>query len=224
MPSGPEPRPSPLPNRMTPWGEEIAASARGGWVGNRGVIHSGHSIVKRSTTRGWVCCALSFKGRKRELMQPGRWTELFFLDEATAFAAGHRPCFECRRKAALAFAEAWSRGQGLAARASAPAMDAVLNAERAHVGRRRNRERWEHMEALPAVDLGDLGAGAMVATLGGDTPEAFLYTGDRLLRWTVAGYADGEPDGPLRLLTPPSALAAFKAGYAPQLHESASQR
>lgn len=222
MPSEAEDRPSPLANRMTPWGEEIATAARGAWVGNRGVIHSGYRIVKRSTTRGWVCCALSFKGRKRELMRPGRWTELFFLDEATAFAAGHRPCFECRREAALAFAEAWSRGQGLSARASAPAMDAVLNEERGHVGRRRASERRTFMASLPSWDEDDLTRGAMVA-IGSDDVAAYLYDGEAFRRWTPSGYVDGSPEGEWRLLTPPSVVAAFRAGYAPQIDASASE-
>ncbi|MEL7466112.1 MAG: hypothetical protein AAFN79_18715 [Pseudomonadota bacterium] len=220
MPSAPEERPSPLANRITPWGEEIATEARGAWVGNRGVIHSGYRIVKRSTTRGWVCCALSFKGRKRELMRPGRWTELFFLDEATAFAAGHRPCFECRRDAALVFADAWSRGRNLPARASAPAMDAVLNGERAHVGRRRESERLAFMASLPACAESELYAGAMVAAGGADVA-AFLYDGKGFRRWTPSGYIDGAPSGEWRLLTPPSVVAAFKAGYAAQIDASA---
>lgn len=226
MPSAPDGRPSPLPNRITPWGAAFASPARGAWVGNRGVIHDGFRITKRATTRGWVCCVLSFKGRRRTLMTPGRWTELFFLDEATAFATGHRPCFECRRADALAFAEAWSAGQGLSARASAPAMDAILNGERAHVGRRRAWEQRAHLAALPEVDPADLTRGAMVAT-GVSTdikekvsPDAWLFDGSGFHHWTPEGYAEGDPDGPLHLLTPPSVMAAFRAGYVPHIHRN----
>lgn len=228
-------RPSPLANRISPFGAERATPARGGWIGNRGVIHEGWRITRRASTDGWVCCALSFKNRKRPMMRPGRWTELFFLDEATAFAAGHRPCFYCRRPAAKAFAAAWGAGNGLARAASAREMDAVLKTERMHVGRRRAAERQAHFAALPRVDgdqiaapgpaaslgaAGRLAAGAIVAEETGE--KAFLYRGERFLEWGLEGYAAGEPQGPLRLLTPLSALAAFHAGYAPEIHPSAS--
>ena len=214
-PSAPE-RPSPLANRITPWGEEVATPARGGWTGNRGVIHRDWKIVKRSATDGWVCCALHFRGWRRKVMTPGRWTELFFLDEATAFAAGHRPCFFCRREAATAFARAWGEGAGLGRAAKASEMDAVMKTERAHVGRRREAERWALMEQLPVVSSGDLTRGAMVMAEEG-AANAYLFDGDRFRRWTVEGYVAGAPKGVIRLLTPASVMRAFAAGYKPEI-------
>ena len=212
-------RPSPLPNRITPLGDAVAVGARGAWTGNRGVIHRRHEIVKRCSTDGWVCCLTEFQGRRRKLMQPGRWTELFFLDEATAFAAGHRPCFFCRRADAIRFAEAWAKGQGRAGRASAPEMDAVLKRERAHVGRWRKWERRKFLAELAVAKEADLAPGVMIAA--GDELRPYLFTGEGFLRWSFEGYAPETPEGPLRLLTPASAVAAFRAGYAPEVHPSA---
>src|SRR4051812_14165929 len=99
-----------LQNRVDPLGQFIHSKARGSWMGNRGVIHENKQIVKTFKHKAWITCVLQFKGRKRTVMTPGRWTELFFLDEATAFAAGHRPCFECRREDAKRFKTCWIKG------------------------------------------------------------------------------------------------------------------
>lgn len=211
------PRPSPLPNRVTPFGAIVATAARGTMLGNRGGrIHGAHEIIRRQASPRWISCHLSFKGRRRRVMSSG-YTELFFLDEATAFAAGHRPCFECRRVDALAFAAAWGLTKGLEAAPMADAMDEVLKEER--------------RAPPPLVAAADLAPGAMVAAApaqreyapspGADLPDAFLFTGSGFLHWTFDGYVPGAPDGPLWLLTPPSALAAFRAGYAPRVHPSA---
>ncbi len=123
----------PLQNRVAPDGQIHTSPARGGWMGNRGgKMHDPQT--KRLTGRGWVsrqwiCCRLAFKGWHREVMGPG-YTELFFLDEVTALAAGHRPCFECRREDAKAFAAAWASAHGLAAPPRAPEMDLILHTER----------------------------------------------------------------------------------------------
>jgi hypothetical protein len=105
----------PLQNRVTPFGEIVAHPARGMVMGNRGILHdSGRRLhpTRRWTHKTWICCLCEFKGRHRAVMTPGRYTELFFLDEATALAAGHRPCFECRRADANQFAAAWAHGNG----------------------------------------------------------------------------------------------------------------
>src|SRR5436853_7505403 len=100
-----------LQNRVDPFGNIIKTAARGAWMGNRGVIHNEQQrITHVFKHKAWITCALQFKGRKRTVMTPGRWTELFFLDEATAFAAGHRPCFECRKEDATRFKSCWIHG------------------------------------------------------------------------------------------------------------------
>ena len=210
-------RPSPLPNRVTPFGEIVAAPQRGQFVGNRGIIHNDYKIRKRCGTHGWVICVIDFRGRRRPLMSPGTWTELFFLDEATAFAAGHRPCFYCQRPRALEFAAAWGKGAALGRAASAKEIDVVMKGERRHVRRLADDAR-RRREDLPVVTESDLSAGAMVEVEG----EAYLYAQGRFLRWSFDGYAPAAPNSPLRLLTPPSVNAAFGAGFSPILHPSAS--
>ena len=105
-----------MQNRVTPFGEIVTSEARGTLMGNRGCLHDQHRALsgRRWTTRAWVTCLLSFKGRRRQLMRPGHYTELFFLDEATALSAGHRPCAECRREAFRRFVDGWATGAGRA--------------------------------------------------------------------------------------------------------------
>lgn len=209
-------RPSPLPNRVTPFGEIVAYPSRGLFVGNRGIIHDDYEIRKRCGTDGWVICVIDFQGRRRPLMSPGTWTELFFLDEATAFAAGHRPCFYCQRPRAVEFAAAWGKGAGLGRSAQAKDMDATLKHERRHV-RRLPEDAEKRRVDLPIVTTNDLASGAMVEA--GD--QAYLFTKGRFLRWSFSGYEPATPKGPIRLLTPPSVNAAFGAGFSPVLHPSA---
>ena len=209
-------RPSPLPNRVTPFGEIAAVPDRGLYVGNRGIIHRDYKITKRCGTDGWVICVKDFRGRRRELMTPRTWTELFFLDEATAFAAGHRPCFFCQRARAVEFAAAWGLGAGLDRPASAKEMDAVLKLQRQHV-RRLLEDAKRRRENLPIMSPASLATGAMVEADGA----AYLYVDNRFMRWSFGGYRKAEPSGPLRLLTPPSVNAAFAAGFSPVLHPSA---
>src|SRR5262245_10377094 len=123
----------PLQNRVTPTGEIIADPARGTLMGNRGgPLHRPDQTLgaRRWVSKAWICCRLEFKGRRRQVMSPGKYTELFFLDEATALAAGHRPCFECRRAEAEQFARLWAKVHGAHDRARAGDMDRVLHAER----------------------------------------------------------------------------------------------
>ena len=203
----------PLQNRVTPFGEIVAAPARGLFTGNRGIVHDPKTrtlLRRRWTTKAWICCTLDWRGRRREPMAQQSWTELFFLDEATAFAAGHRPCFYCRREQAVAFRDAWAKGQGIAS-LRAPEMDAVLHAERLDA----RRMKKHHPLTAPIVDLPD---GAMVAAGG----EAYLVSGGRPMRWTFEGYRAAEPTPRIdALVTPPSILKVLVAGYRPALHSSA---
>src|SRR4051794_9642506 len=145
----------PHQNRVTPTGELIAVADRGTFTGNRGVLHDpAGRIVRQYQVRRWITCLLEFRGRHRTVLAPGRYTHLFFLDEATAFAAGHRPCAECRRADYQRFRQCWAAAQGLAELPGADAMDDVLHGERLPVaGRRRT---------VPVL-FGDLPDGTFVA-------------------------------------------------------------
>ncbi len=197
--SRPACRPSPLPNRVLPDGRIVAMAARGLVMGNRGGrIHDDTCrIVRRQASRRWIICLTVFKGRRRAVMGQG-YTELFFLDEATALAAGHRPCFECRRSAALAYAAAIGT-------ARADDIDRLLAAERS---------------AAPVTcDPGSLPRGAMAST-GSDF---WLALGlGRFALWTPQGYvAAPMPAAPAVLRTPPGTCRALATGYRPILHPSA---
>jgi hypothetical protein len=205
----------PYRNRVTPLGELIETPERGLVYGNRGCLHDEQRRVRRRYAgRRWIACRLEFRGRRRTaLMQPGRYTELFFLDEATTFAAGHRPCAECRREDYLRFCSLW---QELHPRqAGADAIDAQLHAERLSADRRRRR--------LHDADLGELPDGAFVR----DDGEAWLVRGDALLRWTPDGYRGARERRPGRaaLITPPSLVAVLRSGWSgcvPLLHPTAA--
>jgi hypothetical protein len=202
----------PLQNRVTPFGDLSASPARGTFMGNRGGrFHTDAKTLtaRRWASRQWICCVLDFKGRQRDVW--GRYyTELFFLDEPTALAAGHRPCFECRRKEAQAFAAMWQQARRLPAPPKADEMDNVLHAER--LRGRAKRLHCGDIDALPD--------GAFVALKEG----AFAVRGAALLRWTPQGYDGGRqrPRGvAVDVLTPPAILAVLSAGYKPHWHPSA---
>jgi hypothetical protein len=193
----------PLRNRVTPLGDLVATPARGLVYGNRGCLHDAEGRIRRSwQVRRWIACRLAFRGRRRSpLMQPGRYTELFFLDEATALAAGHRPCAECRRPDYDRFSSFW---RSLHGDVGADAIDLRLHAERIDAtGARR----------LHPAELDELPDGAFVLEDG----VALLVDGDALRRWTPAGYVDRRPrrSGQATLLTPPSLVALIAAGWAP---------
>jgi hypothetical protein len=201
-----------LQNRVTPFGELVADPARGTLFGNRGgKFHRDDRTLgqRRWASRQWICCVLDFKGRQRDVW--GRYyTELFFLDEPTALAAGHRPCFECRREEAQAFAQSWQRAARLLAPPRAPAMDTVLHAERLDGNAKR----------LHRLAFDDLPDGSFVARPDG----AFAVHGGKMLRWSPAGYSRGvaRPRGVTAdVLTPPSIVAVLAAGYRPRWHPSA---
>lgn len=195
----------PLQNRVQPYGEVIAHPARGGFMGNRGILHDENGLhpKRRWAHQNWVCCVLSFKGRRRQLMAPRRYTELFFLDEAVAFAAGHRPCAECRGAEYRRF-RAYCDVSGPAA-----ALDRQLHAERA-VPRIFQQRRHADVEAH------DLPDGSFVLDHEG---KSGVLSGDAFYPYAPEGYqtAQKRPQGRVTLLTPPSVVTAFRAGYRPQI-------
>lgn len=205
----------PLQNRVTPLGELVADPARGLVYGNRGCLHDDRGRIRRGHgTRRWIACRLEFKGWKRtRLLQPGRFTELFFLDEATAFAAGHRPCALCRREDYDRFRDIWSDLQP--GPRDADTIDRVLHEERLAPGKRARHLHDVHFAELPD------GAFVLRAT------EPYLVLGDRLLRWTPAGYRDPvtRPESEIaRVVTPPSLVAVLRSGWegvVPLLHPTA---
>jgi hypothetical protein len=211
----------PLQNRVTPEGEIVATPHRGLMMGNRGgCFHLPDRTLgsRRWATRQWIACVLEFKGRHRAaMMQPNRYTELFFLDEATALAAGHRPCFECRRRDAERFAALWAETRGWPAPARAPEMDATLHAER--VGAQGDKLTYR-------AQLASLPDGVFLRLTGGaGNSQAYLLDGDRLLAWTPAGYAAAVPVPRRRdvdVLTPRAMVAVLSSGYRPMLHPSAA--
>lgn len=212
-----------LQNRVDPFGGIHADASRGTFTGNRGVIHDPDTrtlLKRRWTTKAWIVCTCDFKGRRRDVMgRNGRsggagWTELFFLDEVTALAAGHRPCFHCRRVSARAYVSACGPTLG-DVRPAVPAIDAVLHSQRRSAPRPRVAR--EHLVALPE--------GAMVGF--GDTAAYALREGC-LLPWSFAGYGAPIALSELRadellLLTPPLSVAALRQGYRPAWHESATE-
>lgn len=199
------------PNRALPTQEIVAHPARGLFMGNRGQLHDdrGRLTGRAHSTRGWVTCRLSFRGRHRAVMAPGRYTELFFLDEAVALAAGHRPCAECRREDYARWRAAWAAAFGAAV--PAEGMDRALHAARI----RPRRGQLRH--PAPAEDLPD---GAFVLMEG--TPHLML--GDSALPFAPGGYgpAVARPVGEVTVLTPAPTLRVMAAGYAPELHPGVS--
>jgi hypothetical protein len=206
----------PLRNRVTPLGELVADPARGLVYGNRGCLHDATGEIRRHHNgRRWIACRLEFRGRlRRPLVQPGRYTGLFFLDEATALAAGHRACAECRREDYVRLGEIWSGlhpGQN-----GADAIDAQLHSERLAPGSRERR--------LHDAPLDDLPDGAFVLEDGAP----WLVLGSSLLRWTAAGYDERRPRPVHRqaqLITPPSLVSVLRAGWQPLVplfHSSAA--
>lgn len=205
----------PLQNRVTPEGEIVAVSARGTFLGNRGgCFHDDHQRLRASRwkSRAWITCLLRFKNRRRALMQPGLYTELFFLDEVTALAAGHRPCFECRRADAKDFFAAWELSGRAPGNPRAPDMDLVLHGERVDDGKLKRTYR-ARADALPS--------GTMVLLDG--TPQAVVD--GRLLEWSHEGYIRTTPHvgkTPVTVLTPPTTVEILRAGYRPHIHSSAA--
>ena len=201
----------PRRNRVTPYGELVAVPDRGMFWGNRGVLHDAQGrLVRYSRGRAWAICVLDYKGRRRTQWAPGRLTELFFLDEATGLAAGHRPCGECRYRDYQAFKRAWAAAHGGGA-PGVQAIDARLHADRlAGPGARRTY----------AAPLGGLPDGVLVEV---DGAPRLVFCGG-LLAWTPGGYRDRQAAGPastVTVITPRATVATLAAGYRPVLHPSA---
>ena len=182
-------------------------------MGNRGVIHNEHKeIIRAFKHSAWITCVLEFKGRGRAVMTPGRWTELFFLDEATAFAAGHRPCFECRREDAKRFKRCWIQGNpqyDFSMSTSIKEIDAILHRERITPA----GEKVMHQRLSSAIPEG---------TFTWTNEDPYLFSSGKLHRWTPFGYENNiavPEDSMLTILTPNSIVNAFRAGYAPQYLE-----
>lgn len=185
----------PLQNRVDPFGTRHAVPERGHWFGNRGLLHNDRGeFVREWKVKRWIICELEFKGRSRKLLQPGQYTELFFMDEATALAAGHRPCMECRRDAAKLFLE-------LAGFRKVGDFDEQLHLER--------------YAQKPFVDSDALPNGAMVELDG----KPWLLNHGELLRWTHSGYKASIPlpQERVKLLTPATTVEVIKKGYLPQI-------
>ncbi|PZP54092.1 MAG: hypothetical protein DI595_01250 [Agrobacterium fabrum] len=200
-----------LQNRVTPFGDIVAIAQRGMFTGNRGIIHDPATktlLRKRWATRTWLVCSCEYKNQRRAVMGGRSWTELFFLDEAVALAAGHRPCFLCRREAAERYRASWASGNQ-EVMPSAAQMDAVLHAERLEHGRKRLHPLTLLLDELPDGSVVAVGA------------DAYTLHGGFAHRWTDAGYARPEilHDADW-LLTPPSSVMALIAGYRPVLHPS----
>ena len=196
----------PLQNRVTPSGEIVALAGRGLLTGNRGVLHDEHKqIIRVTQVKRWIACRLEYKGIRRSIMKPRSWTELFFLDEATAFAAGHRPCAECRREDYKRFRALWEQRFGKAL--TVDEIDAVLHAQR--LDGRAKRTYRANLLALPD--------GTFVRI---DDAAHIVWRGE-LAAWSDTGYTKRRAiGGPLEVevLTPASIVEIFRAGYAPAVH------
>jgi hypothetical protein len=205
----------PLQNRVDPYGQLQAVAARGALMGNRGILHNaGKQIIAAWRSRRWITCTLDFKGRRREVFAPHRYSELFFLDEATSLAAGHRPCAECRRQRFKEFCAAWAEGNAdrvVSQRVSADEIDRVLHSERVRHGGGKKT-----YQAVVAT----LPAGSIVEHEG----RAYLAWAGKLRLWSFAGYGPAVsllPATEVAVLTPKTIVQAIRAGFVPDVHESA---
>jgi hypothetical protein len=229
----------PLQNRVTPFGEIIAVPERGTMMGNRGILHDARRRLRRQWAgKLWICCVLEFRGRRDPVMAPGHYTRLFFLDEPTALAAGHRPCAYCRRAAYNAFRKAWAVGNaglGLGPTPRAAEMDRVLHDERAGPGRSKRL----HAATLSSLPDGVFVTPASPGSVTSDAPivgdgddawvrphrsgpttverKAFLLWRGACWRWSPGGYQQAASilSEQVLTLTPPSIVAALVSGYAP---------
>lgn len=203
-------------NRVDPWGELRAVPAKGAWLGNRGILHDDQQqIVAPWRHKSWVTCRLNFAGIKREIFAPGSYSELFFLDEATALAAGHRPCAECRRQRYNEFKELWCMANlegAQAAKVPIAKIDERLHAERAAVGGKKVTFQTE-FQAIPP--------GTMIDVEGA----AYLFWARRLHLWSPDGYSKTNikptPGMRVTVLTPASIVKVLSLGFVPQVHQSA---
>lgn len=205
-----------LQNRVNPYGEIIASSSRGTWMGNRGVLSKNKKIVKPYKLLNWITCVLEYRGIRRPVMTDGRYTELFFLDEATSFSAGHRPCAECRRADYTRFKQLWLEANEKyyeLPNRNMKTIDAINHAERmdAEGNKKGYTDRLSH---LPN--------GVFIQPENDN--DAFLHVNGKLLRWTEYGYDSViklPPESRVNVLTPKSYVRTFAKGYMPHIHDSA---
>jgi len=201
-----------LQNRVDPSGNIISTSARGAWMGNRGQLHgAGKHILRPFKLKAWITCLLEFKDRHRQVMAPNLYTELFFMDEATAFAAGHRPCFECRKSDYKKFKSFWLKGNpgyGFHEKTSIREIDDIIHSER--IDRKGNKLTFE-------ADIKDLPDGTFILI----EDEPYLLADQKIYHWTPFGYDEGItlPSGTITVLTPKSVINTFRAGYYPQIKD-----
>jgi len=201
-----------LQNRVDPQGNIIKTTARGSWMGNRGVLHDHQQhILRPFRLKAWITCLLEFNGRKRQVMAPDRYTELFFFDEATAFAAGHRPCFECRRQDYKKFKTLWLKGNPeyhFDEKTSIQQIDDILHKERMEA----NGEKITYEEYIKHLPYG-----SFISYNG----QPHVIIDDLLHPWSPGGYGKGIPLSDIKeekvaVLTPASITNTFRAGYKPQ--------
>jgi hypothetical protein len=200
-----------LQNRIDPFGNIIRTPAKGAWMGNRGILHDDKKEIRHIfRSKAWITCTLEYKGRRREVMSPNTWTELFFLDEATAFSAGHRPCFFCRNQEAKNFKGHWIKGNpgyGFTDNTSIQELDSILHKERIDKDKQK-RTYQEEINLLPN--------GSFISIQG----QPYLVKDTHLHLWTPFGYErfiDRPESGKAVLITPPTIVNAFRAGYLPQM-------
>jgi len=200
-----------LQNRVDPFGDIIKTEARGLWMGNRGLLHNDKKeLLRPFKLKAWITCKLEFRGRKRVVMAPNRYTELFFMDEAISFAAGHRPCFECRREDYNKFKTLWLKGNPgyqFTEKTSIQKIDDIIHEERIN----QSKQKVTHEEA-PA----QLPDGTFISYQN----NAFLIKDKLMYRWSPFGYGQGialpQADQVI-VLTPASLVNTFRAGYIPQM-------
>ncbi|MEP7190297.1 MAG: hypothetical protein ABI901_13990 [Roseiflexaceae bacterium] len=211
----------PFRNRVSPFGEIVATTARGTLMGNRGCLHDQHNHpLRQYQGRRWIICVLDFKGRTRQPMPPGHYTSLFFLDEATALAAGHRPCAECQRERFNLFRAHWAAANPELAGSAAPlvaTIDTALHHERISD----QRYQRDKIKLTYSEKLARLPDGVFVVLETSAAP--YLVRGDQLVPWNFTGY--GRPiarhDATVQVLTPRSIVRAIAHGYAVGVHPSA---
>ena len=206
----------PRQNRVNPFGSLVVTPERGALMGNRGCLHDNDGIIRRVFAhKAWVTCQVEWKGVQRKLFSPGRYSELFFLDEATAFAAGHRPCNYCRRDDYKAFNLSFSNALASGSNIKAGDMDLQIHSDRMNKGRVKKTFRAE---------LSSLPDGLMVVLAGSPDTPRMLWNGN-LLRWSFDGYSDplaAKEFNTVDVLTPASICAVLAAGYPVKVHPSAS--
>jgi hypothetical protein len=208
----------PLQNRVSPFSKLISTPERGAWTGNRGVIHNQNKeIVRNHAVKYWITCVLEYKNFQRKVMTPNRWTELFFLDEATAFAAGHRPCGFCRNADFKRFKNLWlvanDERYNLAKDTKIDIIDAIIHQERL--------DEKGLQKTFKAI-LYSLPDGTFISFV--EDSKAYLWFQQNLYVWSFSGYTkvnEFERNQEVDVLTPLSYVETFRAGYLPQVHSSA---